>query len=107
MGAELPRTEDDGALLRRFEPVVRFTKGERFYPIDVEPYVKLVDGYLNLLMTESGYTSFDKEAANVILREYNGQQEVEHKAIEHEDIYQEVVWEVFRLYQNSFTDSIR
>src|SRR5215212_11769815 len=40
MGAELPRTEDDGALLRRFEPLVRFTKGERFYPIDVEPYVR-------------------------------------------------------------------
>ncbi len=40
MRAELPRTEDDGALLRRFEPVVRFTKGERFYPIDVEPYVR-------------------------------------------------------------------
>src|SRR5215212_7644920 len=27
------------ALLRRFEPVVRFTKGEWFYPMDVEPYV--------------------------------------------------------------------
>ncbi len=27
-------------LLRRFEPVVRFTRGERFYPMDVEPYVQ-------------------------------------------------------------------
>jgi hypothetical protein len=27
-------------LLRRFEPVIRFTKGERFYPMDVEPYVR-------------------------------------------------------------------
>jgi hypothetical protein len=27
-------------LLRRFEPVVRFTRGERFYPMDVEPYVR-------------------------------------------------------------------
>ena len=26
-------------LLRRFEPVIRFTKGEWFYPMDVEPYV--------------------------------------------------------------------
>ena len=26
-------------LLRRFEPVVRFTKGEWFYPMDSEPYV--------------------------------------------------------------------
>src|SRR5215216_3528586 len=27
------------ALLRRFEPVIRFTKGEWFYPMDAEPYV--------------------------------------------------------------------
>jgi hypothetical protein len=26
-------------LLRRFEPVLRFTKGEWFYPVDCEPYV--------------------------------------------------------------------
>src|SRR5215217_6605125 len=25
-------------LLRRFEPVIRFTKGEWFYPVDCEPY---------------------------------------------------------------------
>ena len=28
------------ALLRTFEPVIRFTKGEWFYPMDVEPYVR-------------------------------------------------------------------
>jgi hypothetical protein len=28
------------AVLRRFEPVIRFTKGEWFYPMDVEPYVR-------------------------------------------------------------------
>jgi hypothetical protein len=27
-------------LLRRFEPVIRFTKGEWFYPMDVEPYAR-------------------------------------------------------------------
>src|SRR5215204_3033125 len=27
-------------LLRRFEPVIHFTKGEWFYPMDVEPYVR-------------------------------------------------------------------
>jgi hypothetical protein len=27
------------ALLRRFEPVIRFTKGEWFYPMDCQPYV--------------------------------------------------------------------
>ncbi len=30
---------DDVALLRRFEPVVRYTRGERFFPMDVERYV--------------------------------------------------------------------
>ncbi|HEX2181808.1 MAG TPA: hypothetical protein VHH10_05945 [Rubrobacteraceae bacterium] len=28
------------ALLRRFEPVVRSTKGDKFFPMDVEPYVR-------------------------------------------------------------------
>jgi hypothetical protein len=28
------------ALLRRFEPVVRMTKGDKFFPMDVEPYVR-------------------------------------------------------------------
>jgi hypothetical protein len=32
-------TETDRALLRRFEPVIRYTRGERFFPTDVEPYV--------------------------------------------------------------------
>lgn len=30
----------DGELLRRYEPVLRFTRGERFFPMDVEPYVE-------------------------------------------------------------------
>src|SRR5215211_7874244 len=30
---------DAEALLRRFEPVIRCTKGEWFYPMDAEPYV--------------------------------------------------------------------
>src|SRR4051812_24914886 len=29
------------ALLRRFEPVLRFTRGEQFFPVDVEKYVEL------------------------------------------------------------------
>jgi hypothetical protein len=32
--------EIDLALLRRFEPVVRYTKGEQFFPMDVQPYVE-------------------------------------------------------------------
>ena len=28
------------SLLRRFEPVARTTKGDKFYPMDVEPYVR-------------------------------------------------------------------
>jgi hypothetical protein len=31
--------EDNLALLRRFEPVLRFTRGEHFFPMDVAPYV--------------------------------------------------------------------
>jgi len=31
--------ETDRALLRRFEPVIRYTRGEQFFPMDVEPYV--------------------------------------------------------------------
>jgi hypothetical protein len=30
----------DADLLKRFEPVLRFTRGEKFYPIDVASYVK-------------------------------------------------------------------
>ena len=30
----------DIEILRAFEPIVRYTKGERFYPMDVEPYVR-------------------------------------------------------------------
>lgn len=32
-------SRSDLALLRRFEPVVRYTRGERFFPIDVERYI--------------------------------------------------------------------
>ena len=37
MPAERPDAE---AFLRRFEPVIRSTKGDKFYPMDVEPYVR-------------------------------------------------------------------
>jgi hypothetical protein len=40
-GVEAPSPADaDRALLRRFEPVVRYTRGEQFFPMDVEPYVR-------------------------------------------------------------------
>jgi hypothetical protein len=32
--------EKERALLRRFEPVVRFTKGEQFFPMDIEQYLQ-------------------------------------------------------------------
>ena len=35
-----PDANPPEALLRRFEPVIRFTKGEWFYPMDAEPYVQ-------------------------------------------------------------------
>ena len=40
MSAERPEVEAAEALLRRFEPVIRSTKGDKFYPMDVEPYVR-------------------------------------------------------------------
>jgi hypothetical protein len=36
----MPADASDLELLRRFEPVIRFTKGEQFYPTDVDRYVK-------------------------------------------------------------------
>ncbi|RPI32529.1 MAG: hypothetical protein EHM70_08715, partial [Chloroflexota bacterium] len=30
----------DLAMLHRFEPVVRYTRGERFFPIDVQRYIQ-------------------------------------------------------------------
>jgi hypothetical protein len=40
MKTESPGVEATKALLRRFEPVIRSTKGDKFYPMDVEPYVR-------------------------------------------------------------------
>ncbi|HJW90261.1 MAG TPA: hypothetical protein VJ436_06440 [Anaerolineales bacterium] len=37
---ELGREADDCVLLRRFEPVIRYSRGEQFFPCDVEPYVR-------------------------------------------------------------------
>ena len=40
MKTERPGVKSDVALLRRFEPVIRSTIGDKFYPMDVEPYVR-------------------------------------------------------------------
>ena len=32
--------QDELTLLRRFEPVLRFTRGENFFPMDVELFVR-------------------------------------------------------------------
>src|SRR5215207_5349712 len=40
MKAESPCVEAATALLRRFEPVIRSTTGDKFYPMDVESYVR-------------------------------------------------------------------
>jgi hypothetical protein len=57
------KAEADRALLRRFEPVVRYTRGERFFPMNVEPYVRecslwrqTVDGDAECLMPEGQLT---------------------------------------------------
>ena len=38
--AGIASTASDLEILRAFEPVVRYTHGERFFPMDVEPYVE-------------------------------------------------------------------
>jgi hypothetical protein len=40
MKTEISGMEAATALLRRFEPVIRSTHGDKFYPMDVEPYVR-------------------------------------------------------------------
>jgi hypothetical protein len=44
---------EDRALLRRFEPVIRYTRGEQFFPMDVETYVR----YCSLWVHRPGRTS--------------------------------------------------
>jgi len=36
----MPTTPSDLELLRRFEPAIRYTKGEAFFPMDVGRYVQ-------------------------------------------------------------------
>jgi hypothetical protein len=40
MKTERPGVKAATALLQRFEPVIRSTTGDKFYPMDVEPYVR-------------------------------------------------------------------
>src|ERR687897_414877 len=40
MKTESPSVETIQAFLRRFEPLIRSTTGDKFYPMDVEPYVR-------------------------------------------------------------------
>ena len=40
MKTESPSVKATTALLQRFEPVIRSTTGDKFYPMDVEPYVR-------------------------------------------------------------------
>ena len=45
----MPATADrDLELLRAFEPIVRYTKGEKFFPMDVEPYVEASSLWLHV-----------------------------------------------------------
>jgi hypothetical protein len=36
----IPSTATDVEILRAFEPIVRYTQGEKFFPMDVEPYLR-------------------------------------------------------------------
>ncbi len=70
--ARVPVTTDDLSLLRAFEPVVRYTRGEQFFPADVHTYLAecslwahLPDGSELELVSEGGLD----EAALVAPRE--------------------------------------
>jgi hypothetical protein len=58
-----PGGADDLTLLRRFEPILRFTRGEEFFPVDIDWYVRqcslwvsLPDGRVELLVPEGALT---------------------------------------------------
>jgi hypothetical protein len=40
--------ERDLEILRAFEPIVRYTHGEKFFPMDVEPYVRASSLWLHV-----------------------------------------------------------
>ncbi len=40
--------EIDTALLRQFEPLIRYTRGEQFFPIDVDPYVRASSFWMHI-----------------------------------------------------------
>ena len=42
------RRQPDVDILRAFEPVVRYTHGEKFFPMDVEPYVRASSLWLHV-----------------------------------------------------------
>ena len=41
----------DTPLLQRFEPLIRYTRGERFFPIDVEPKIHAIAAYTSQMHT--------------------------------------------------------
>jgi hypothetical protein len=53
MKAEVSGVEAATALLRRFEPVIRSTSGDKFYPMDVEPYVRACSLWVQRLGEEA------------------------------------------------------
>ena len=67
----LPRVDDERALglLRAYEPVIRFTRGERFMPMPVEPYVARCSLWVDtedggeLLLVEAGDLDLDRLVA--------------------------------------------
>ena len=58
--------EEQSSLLRRFEPVIRFTRGEIFYPMDVEPYIRSSSLWMQrpseapVLLVEQGSMNLEK-----------------------------------------------
>src|SRR5918999_637805 len=68
MKTESSSVEAATALLRRFEPVIRSTRGDKFYPMDVEPYVRACSLWVQrpgeeaVCVVPGGKLSFDRLA---------------------------------------------
>jgi len=60
--------DSDWALLRRFEPIIRYTRGEQFFPMDVERYLRACSlwvhrpNQLPLLLVPRGELTLDRLA---------------------------------------------
>ena len=62
-----PSTASDAELLRKFEPVVRYTRGEQFYAMDVERYIRAEPWVRNPDGTENAVVDSGQPTLNSLI----------------------------------------